>query len=87
MSHVWLKRDEAGIWGSGRDQKGLVGKGQLILSMGLLWMEFCTLVQRPNTPSKGFLLLLITTHVLIIHYIRYTVYMLFVLLIFVSSAG
>jgi hypothetical protein len=31
-----------------------VGKEQLILSMGLVWMEVRILAQRATTPSKGF---------------------------------
>jgi hypothetical protein len=48
-----------------RGRKGLVGMGQLVLIMGLVWMEVCLLVQRATTLSKRFsVFILITTHVL-----------------------
>jgi hypothetical protein len=46
-------------------RKGLVGMRQLILIMGLAWMEVCILAQRATTLSKRFsVFILITTHVL-----------------------
>jgi hypothetical protein len=52
-SHVWMQRVEGDNYGGGRDQR-LVGMGQLILSMGLLWREICILAQRATAPSKDF---------------------------------
>jgi hypothetical protein len=38
-----------GVWVG---PKGLVGRGQLILSMGLVWREVCFLAHRATTASK-----------------------------------
>jgi hypothetical protein len=37
-----------------RGEVGLVGMRQLILSMGLVWAEVCSLAQRASNPSKRF---------------------------------
>ncbi len=42
-----------------------MGKGQLILSMGLMLREVCIFAQRATAPSKGSFLLSIDTHVLL----------------------
>ncbi len=64
MSHEWVQRVKGEIFFyMGRGYKGLVGKGQWILSLGLICKEVYILEQRASHLSKGFLLLLITTHV------------------------
>ncbi len=66
--------------------KRACGKGQMILSMRLMWWEVRILLQRATTPNKGLLFFaLIATHVL--RFSVYAVNIIFVLLIFFSSAG
>jgi hypothetical protein len=66
MSDVWVQRIEGDIWGQGWGPKDLVGKGRLILSMGLAWREVRILAHRDTMPNKGFFVL-IKKHVSIIH--------------------
>jgi hypothetical protein len=63
MSHEWVQRVKGDIFYMGRGYEGLVGKGQWILSLGLMCKEVHILEQGATTLSKRFLLLLITTHV------------------------
>ncbi len=57
-----------GTFWVGMGPKGLVGKGESIQSMRLVWREVHILVQRATTPSEGLLFItLIAKHVLIIH--------------------
>jgi hypothetical protein len=42
MLHLWYQRGDGDIWVRGvRGEVGLMGMSQLILSMGLLWVEVC----------------------------------------------
>jgi hypothetical protein len=46
MPHVWYQWGEGDIWVRVvRGEVGLVGMRQLILSMGLVWLEVCSLSQ------------------------------------------
>ncbi len=51
-------RDEGGNRGGGRSRDqvgvGLVGKGQLIFSMGLIWKEVRILAHRASTQVRDF---------------------------------
>jgi hypothetical protein len=50
-----VQRVKGDIFYMGRGYKGLVGKVQLILSMGLMCKEVYILEQRASHLSKGFL--------------------------------
>jgi hypothetical protein len=56
-------------------KKGLVGEGQSIYSMGLLWREVRILAQRATTLSKGFLFFTLPLHM----------YKLFILQMFIGK--
>jgi hypothetical protein len=49
ISHVRVQRAEGDIWGRRGWLKGLLGKGQLILSMGLGWREVRILAHGSHT--------------------------------------
>jgi hypothetical protein len=55
LSHVWVQRVEGDIWGVDKRLKEHVGRGQLILSMRLVWRDVRILALRATTPSKRFI--------------------------------